>query len=51
MLDDYDHVTNVAPGERYNLYQQVAEIRIKKKWNCPALETFYTGDLYVDPNN
>ncbi len=31
MLDDYDHVTNVAPEERYKLYQQVAEIRIKKK--------------------
>jgi len=43
MLDDYEHVITAAPEERYQLYQQVAEIRLKKKWDCPAAESYYSG--------
>ena len=42
MLDDYDHIFNTPRKERYQLYQEVAEIRIKQKWNCPAAESYYS---------
>ena len=41
MLDDYQNVITEAPEGRYKLYQQIAEIRIKQKWDCPAAESYY----------
>jgi len=43
LMELYGHVVNAAPEERYQLIQQVAEIKTKKKWDCPAIESFYSG--------
>ncbi len=51
LLDVYENVTNSRREDRYQTFKQVAEVKTKKQWDCPALETFYTSDVYGDPNN
>jgi len=46
MMEYFGHIISVAPEERYKLFQQIAEHQTKKKWNCPAAESFYSGTQY-----
>jgi len=42
MYDDFHHVFNTIPEEKYQLYQEIAQVRINKKWDCPAAQSFYS---------
>jgi len=44
ITDDYKHIISVARNERYHLFKQVAETRTKKQWDCPAIESYYSGE-------
>ena len=44
ITDDYKHIVSVARNERYQLFKQVAETRTKKQWDCPAIESYYSGE-------
>jgi len=45
-MEYFGHIISVAPEERYKLFQQIAEHQTKKKWICPAAESFYSGTQY-----
>jgi len=44
ITDDYKHIISVDRNERYQLLKQVAETRTKKQWDCPAIESYYSGE-------
>ncbi len=42
MLEDYNNIITASLNERYQLYQDVAKIRLKKKWECTAAKLYYS---------